>query len=100
MTGSGQGSLQRGWTASGSAPDLVDFASPLQGSASWDVRHPPLPMPRQAAPTLPELERQALLDALERTRWNVSRAARELDISRDALRYRMAKHGLAGEPEA
>ncbi|MFM2119190.1 MAG: hypothetical protein RL722_658 [Pseudomonadota bacterium] len=43
-----------------------------------------------------EIERQALIEALGRARWNVSRAARELQISRDTLRYRMVKHGLNG----
>ena len=48
-----------------------------------------------AVRTLPELEREALLRALELSGWNVSRAARELGISRDTLRYRIDKHGLA-----
>ena len=46
--------------------------------------------------TLPELERDALVQALERTGGNVSRAARELGISRDTLRYRIDKYGLGG----
>jgi two-component system, NtrC family, response regulator AtoC len=45
--------------------------------------------------TLNELERTALVQALDRTGWNVSRAARLLGISRDTLRYRIDKHGLA-----
>jgi two-component system, NtrC family, response regulator AtoC len=44
--------------------------------------------------TLPELERQALLQALERNGWNVTRAARALGISRDTLRYRIEKFQL------
>ncbi|MCB1997619.1 MAG: sigma-54-dependent Fis family transcriptional regulator, partial [Rhodoferax sp.] len=46
------------------------------------------------ASTLPDIERQALTQALVRTGGNVSRAARELGISRDTLRYRIDKHGL------
>ena len=46
------------------------------------------------ARTLPELEREALVQALERSGGNVSRAARELGISRDTLRYRIDKFGL------
>ena len=53
---------------------------------------------RPAAPaapsTLPEMERQALLQALQLSEGNVTRAARELGISRDTLRYRMEKYGL------
>ena len=44
--------------------------------------------------TLPEMERQALLQALQLSEGNVTRAARELGISRDTLRYRMEKYGL------
>jgi two-component system, NtrC family, response regulator AtoC len=47
------------------------------------------------AATLPELERQALLQALERNGWNVTRSARALGISRDTLRYRIEKFNLS-----
>lgn len=53
--------------------------------------------PAQPTRSLIDMERDALRQALERTRWNVSRAARELGISRDTLRYRMDKHGLAAD---
>jgi two-component system, NtrC family, response regulator AtoC len=59
--------------------------------------------PADAAPTavaegsLPEIERRALLQALESNAWNVSRAARVLGISRDTLRYRMEKFDLGAE---
>jgi two-component system, NtrC family, response regulator AtoC len=48
--------------------------------------------------TLPEMERQALVHALRQSDGNVTRAARELGISRDTLRYRIEKHGL--DPQA
>ena len=57
---------------------------------------PPAVRERNAR-TLPEIERQTLLQALQHNGWNVSRAARALDISRDTLRYRMDKHGLSAE---
>jgi two-component system, NtrC family, response regulator AtoC len=44
--------------------------------------------------SLDAMERQHLLAALEANHWNVSLAARALQVSRDTLRYRMAKHGL------
>jgi DNA-binding NtrC family response regulator len=47
--------------------------------------------------TLPEMEREALAQALARAGWNVSRAARDLGISRDTLRYRIDKHGLGAD---
>ena len=43
---------------------------------------------------LPQIERAAVLQALERTDWNVTQAARVLGISRDTLRYRIDKHSL------
>jgi two-component system, NtrC family, response regulator AtoC len=50
--------------------------------------------------TLQEMERDALVQALERTAGNVSRAARELGISRDTLRYRIEKYGLPTLPSS
>ncbi|MDP4299631.1 sigma-54-dependent transcriptional regulator [Leptothrix discophora] len=39
-------------------------------------------------------EREVLVSALERCHWNVSRTAQALNLTRDALRYRLEKHGL------
>jgi len=44
--------------------------------------------------TLPEIERRLIQKALEAARWNVSKAARDLGVSRDTLRYRMEKFSL------
>jgi len=44
--------------------------------------------------TLEEAEYNLIQQALDRTNHNVSQAARELGITRMALRYRMKKHGL------
>ena len=96
-------------------PDQILDESLLSlGPASRDVAGPPMPSAassaattRAATPaqpddtisatarTLPELEREALVQALERTGGNVSRAARVLGISRDTLRYRIEKYGLS-----
>jgi two-component system response regulator AtoC len=45
-------------------------------------------------PSLPEMEKKALLEALERTAYNQTKAAQLLKISRYTLRYRMKKFGL------
>ena len=45
--------------------------------------------------TLEEMEKHAIGEALERTGQNQVRAAKMLGISRDTLRYRMKKFGLA-----
>jgi two-component system, NtrC family, response regulator AtoC len=50
--------------------------------------------PASAGVRLEDVERATLLAALDRTLWNVSRAATLLGVSRDTLRYRMAKFGL------
>jgi DNA-binding NtrC family response regulator/tetratricopeptide (TPR) repeat protein len=41
-----------------------------------------------------DVEREHLLRALEATDWNVTRAAAQLGVSRNTLRYRIEKHGL------
>jgi two-component system response regulator AtoC len=43
---------------------------------------------------LEEVERSLLVNALQKTGFNVTRAARLLGITRDTLRYRIEKHGL------
>jgi DNA-binding NtrC family response regulator len=46
--------------------------------------------------TLEENERMLVVRALEEARGNQSKAARQLKIGRDALRYKMKKYGLEG----
>jgi DNA-binding NtrC family response regulator len=43
---------------------------------------------------LGDVERDLVMQALERTGWNVTRAAQLLGITRDTLRYRMEKHRI------
>ncbi|MEQ1517661.1 MAG: sigma-54 dependent transcriptional regulator [Usitatibacteraceae bacterium] len=64
-----------------------DIASGTQTSAGIAAQN-------QGA-TLNEVEREMVLQTLERTDWNVSKAARILGLSRDMLRTRMEKYGLA-----
>jgi two-component system, NtrC family, response regulator PilR len=53
------------------------------------------PLPQQSLdPFLSDLERQAILQALEKTRYNKTAAAKLLGISFRALRYRLKKLGL------
>lgn len=47
-------------------------------------------------PTLDSAEKMLLEAALKQTKHNVSEAARQLGITRMAMRYRMEKHGIKG----
>jgi DNA-binding NtrC family response regulator/tetratricopeptide (TPR) repeat protein len=69
-------------------PEPVGPPSPAPGAA---------PAPGTLGDALDSVERAHLLDALRQTAWNVTRTAARLGISRDTLRYRLAKHGLARE---
>jgi two-component system NtrC family response regulator len=44
--------------------------------------------------TLPEAEKQVVLEGLKLNRWNISRTARYLNVPRHILVYRMKKHNL------
>ncbi len=46
---------------------------------------------------LVNVEKLLLIDALKKCQWNISAAARELGISRNTLRYRIAKYKLKSE---
>jgi two-component system, NtrC family, response regulator AtoC len=48
----------------------------------------------KGAGTLEETERRMLIDALDKTGWNQTRAAMLLGISRDTLRYKVKKYNL------
>jgi DNA-binding NtrC family response regulator len=54
--------------------------------------------PAQEAISLDEVERQTLLKALEQTSWNVTKAAKLLNVSRDTMRYRINKFQLKSPP--
>ncbi len=69
------------------------------GSLTPGAALPAATMPAEAS-TLPALERRTIQQALSQAGGNVTRAARNLGISRDTLRYRMAKHGLEGHMPA
>src|SRR5713101_6193339 len=49
--------------------------------------------------TVERLERARILEALHKTRWNISRAASWLGVTRHILRYRLRKYGLRSPAE-
>jgi DNA-binding NtrC family response regulator len=81
----------------------VERACMLQPDGVIDDAHLSLPAAAQGAGTAPtqgpqlrQLEYEALASALGRTHGNISKAARLLGVSRDTMRYRIAKHRLGG----
>jgi DNA-binding NtrC family response regulator/tetratricopeptide (TPR) repeat protein len=68
-------------------------APPLATRSSPDL-------PDGVGPTTLEDEGARIQDALRRAEGNVVRAARLLGLSRDAIRWRMKRHGIARPPRA
>jgi two-component system, NtrC family, response regulator AtoC len=77
----------------------------LHTAASAEAPTASVAMAASNAPkSLEEVEREMLVNALVRSTWNVTRAAKMLGVSRDTLRYRIEKYhlrhpnqGMAGE---
>jgi len=71
-------------------PEVDDGA----GHSSQEPQGWPMGTPNEGV-KLPVLERALVVQMLEKTDWNVSKAAKLLGLSRDMLRTRMEKYGLA-----
>jgi len=56
--------------------------------------HPSRRWPRGAGAQLEDIEREAIVKALEKTRYNKTAAAKLLGMSFRALRYRVKKLGI------
>jgi transcriptional regulator with PAS, ATPase and Fis domain len=65
-----------------------EYAAPASSTPKAVVAEP------KAGATLEETERRMLMDALDKTGWNQTRAAMLLGISRDTLRYKVKKYNL------
>ncbi len=68
--------------------DTLSFSPPAQAGAGMETTSADDKL------TLESAEQKMIRDALARTDGNVSRAARELGITRMALRYRIKKYGI------
>jgi DNA-binding NtrC family response regulator len=79
--------------------ELADLPRAMREGAP-PLAYAPGPAPASApgARTLEELEREAIVRALDQAGHNQVRAARLLGVSRDTLRYRMKKFGLLEAP--
>jgi DNA-binding NtrC family response regulator len=82
--------------AEGNAIRAEDILFPAAASADEMVAEDNLPATDANGKTLnlEGMERQFLVTALEKSRWNVTQAAKLLGLSRDTLRYRMEKYSL------
>jgi DNA-binding NtrC family response regulator len=65
-----------------------DFSALPRGARATTFKLPPDGL------NLEEVERDLLLQALDRTDWNQTHAGRLLGINRDQVRYRIEKFGL------
>ena len=70
--------------------DAFPMLAPGHGTPA-DVKLPP------AGTNLEQLENDLVVQALERTGWNQTKAATLLGLNRDQIRYRIEKFGLTKE---
>jgi DNA-binding NtrC family response regulator len=76
--------------------EMIDVAD-LPDYLRFPARHQPsgpVPVAAEGSDSFEEHEKRLVREALARAEGNQSKAARELRIGRDALRYKMKKHGL------
>ncbi len=69
-------------------PEDLVIGSPLRAPAGFEMVLPP------EGVVLEDLDREFILQALERSGGNLVKAAKLLGITKDTLRYRVKKHGL------
>jgi DNA-binding NtrC family response regulator len=74
--------------------DVADLPDYLRFPAKQQQQSAPMAMAVDGSDSFEEHEKRLVHDALTRAEGNQSKAARELRIGRDALRYKMKKHGL------
>jgi two-component system response regulator AtoC len=73
-------------------PAHIEFSRfPVQGQQAFAPAEP-----KEESTSLFEIEKKTLIQALERTKYNQTQAAKLLEISRDTLRYRMKKYNISG----
>src|SRR3989442_2600397 len=82
--------------------DRLELATPRSQRASPPEDHETTlcdaPVGISLRQTVEEVERRRILKALHETRWNISRAAKRLGVTRNILRYRVQKYGLRLPP--
>jgi two-component system response regulator AtoC len=71
------------------------LAAELRQAGAPPARERLVPGVEDQGLVLDDVERRLIAEAMERARGNQSKAARLLGVSRDTLRYRLKKHGMA-----
>ena len=82
----------------GVADIRLDLFSVRKSPAAASAANPEAHFPPEGM-TLDEFEEEIIRESLRRANGNKSQAARLLGLSRNALRYRLSKMGVADEPE-
>ncbi len=77
----------------GTEVGLKDLPTCLQSEGATPLERIGLVLPAKGV-SLCEIEKELFKEALKKSNWNRSRAARYLGVTRDALNYRMRKYGL------
>lgn len=81
--------------AAGDTVEIGDLPPKLQDVGPPRATFPKPSSERSGGSKLDAVEQTMLLDALERSEWNIAAAARALGVSRNVVRYRMQKYGIA-----
>ena len=76
------------------APTVAPVSPATAGASQPDISQPEDLQPETLYTIIEEKEKQKILDALLQTGGNISKAARQLGISRQKLSYHMKKHGI------
>ncbi|RLA23972.1 MAG: sigma-54-dependent Fis family transcriptional regulator [Gammaproteobacteria bacterium] len=76
-----------------SAP-LATPSAPLEKPIEAETAQQEAPTPAGFENYMEEVEKKAIVEALEKTRWNKTAAAKQLGITFRALRYRLKKFGI------
>jgi two-component system, NtrC family, response regulator HupR/HoxA len=86
--------IERLCVLSGNTKELTQDLLSAQVQASSKASFPGLRINGRLKDSIEELERQMIMEGLERTNWNKSKLAKELGISRAGLIMKVEKYGL------